>query len=83
MLTSQQFEKRMDECAKYLLSGNLSSTEIRSQMYQHVLRIALAMEGYNICHVARRLKTHRNTISRQLDELLIPRPRQVHKEWAR
>lgn len=59
----------MQRATKKLISAGLTLPEIRRVFDRHSLIAALDEEGGNVCRTARKHKIHRNTVSRQKNEL--------------
>lgn len=68
MLRQVQVNDMIERLAEHAIDSNLTDAEISGALRKRYLEIVLDLEGGNQCAAARRLRIHRNTLSRRLDE---------------
>ena len=75
-MTPASLQRYLGEVAAHALGTEQPLAVLRA-LEKQIIEGALALEAHNQCHVARWLGLHRNTVTRKMITLGIPRRRQL------
>lgn len=73
MLNKIQLEDMLERLADHAIEGHLQPDEICDELEKRIVQNLLDLHGGNQCHVAIRLRCHRNTLDRRMQALGIRR----------